>query len=145
MSQKNTSNKINVSQDFIERFKARTTKMDNGCLAWNGGKNIRLPDGGYITPRRAAYLIKHKEMPTREIKLACHTQSCVEPKHFLEGRAAKTGTKSHEERLSETDKALIAKLRRQKNPVPVKELAAKFKVSVGTIDRYDPTSNRDRF
>ena len=136
------SEKINVSQNFSDRFFERTTKMENGCLAWNGGKNIMLPSGGYITPRRAAYLIKNKQMPEREIKLICHTPCCVATIHFVLGRIAKSGAKAHENRLTEKDKAEISKARLLLPPLSVKSLALKYQVSIGTIDRYDPLSKR---
>lgn len=88
---KNDNQKITIPQSFADDFKSRCETMPNGCISYLGAHTVRIPVDAeiavrFVSPRRAAYLIKHKQMPTREVKLVCHTPTCVNPKHFIEGR-----------------------------------------------------------
>ena len=122
--------KPKIPQTFINDFKSRTETMSNGCSSYLGAHTVRLPVGldsdiRFVTPRRAAYLIEKRHFPTREIKLLCHTPTCVNPAHFLEGRERNT--------INPTviDVKLVKKIKSEK--ISQREIAKKYKLSRNTV------------
>lgn len=123
--------RLQIDKQFKRRFFSKTEKTKAGCVVWTGqSHNVRLPDGSYTTPRRAAYLIKHGVMPARELKLKCATETCVNWRHFTEGRASKSGKRRE---LDEAERAQIIKLHDKGKGRSKRSLAKEFKVSIGTI------------
>jgi hypothetical protein len=126
---KNNNQKITVPQSFNDDFKSRCETMPNGCISYLGAHTVRIPSGvatdaRFVSPRRAAYLIDKKQMPTREIKLVCHTPTCVNPEHFIEGRLRNTD-------LTVIDSKLIKKIKSEKSSQ--REIAKKYKLSRNTV------------
>lgn len=118
---------MNISHSFAEDFKSRCVKAPNGCLAYMGAHTVRLPsemiaDVEFVSPRRAAYLIEYKRHPAREVKLICHTPTCVNPAHFIEGR---------ERRVTNVviDAKLKQQIRSEAATTSQTKLAAKYGIS----------------
>lgn len=125
----NDNQKITVPQLFIENFKSRCEMMPNGCVSYLGAHTVRIPvdvatDTRFVSPRRAAYLIDKKQMPIREIKLVCHTPTCVNSEHFIEGRMRNTN-------LTVIDVKLTRKIKSEKTSQ--REIAKKYKLSRNTV------------
>lgn len=127
---KNDNRKITVPQSFGDNFKSRCATMPNGCISYIGAHTVRLPadldlEVRFVSPRRAAFLIENKQLPTNEIKLVCHTPTCVNPKHFIEGRARNMTAPTV------IDSKLVKKLKSEK--ISRREMAKKYKLSRNTV------------
>lgn len=122
-------NEINKAA-LKEKFDAHVASTDTDCRVWVGSKQIRVGEA-FLTPRRAAWLLKHGAMPEGEIKGKCMTKDCVYWKHLEEGSTRNSGAKVASERLSEKQ---IAEIKISNDSITA--LAEKYEVSVGTIHRY---------
>ena len=85
-----------IPASFIRRFRGRCRFVGDECLVYGGGRTVRLPIDldlvvEFVTPRRASYLIEHGRLPEREIGLNCGEATCVNPRHFVEGRTRRFG------------------------------------------------------
>ena len=123
---------IELPASFIKRFRARCRATGDGCLIYTGARTVRLPidvdlEVEFVTPRRANYLIEHRHLPSREIRLSCHTAGCVKPEHFVEGRRRRRGT-------TVMDEGIKSDIRRETGQ-SVHALARKYGVSRNTIRR----------
>ena len=124
---------INVPQSFADDFKSRCEAMPNGCQSYLGAHTVRLPvdvntDTRFVSPRRAAYLIEHKRLPTHEVKLICHTPTCVNPAHFIEGRLRNTANPTV------INTKLIQQIKSE--TISQREIAKKYKLSRNTIAKF---------
>ncbi len=125
----NTKKPYNLS--FRGRFLAKTEKSENGiCLLWTGANSIRH-DGGFVSPRQAAWIVEKGERAEAEIKLVCETENCVNIEHFELGAPRSSGRKTITEDLKNLIRFELAK----PNNIGVKKLATKFNVSAGTVSR----------
>lgn len=102
--------RLEIPVSFRRRFRERCFPADNGCLIYRGGSTVRLPaelgaDVEFVTPRRAAYIIEHAQVPDREVKLNCGTPGCVAVRHFAEGRLRRAGVSL----ITDDIRALVAR------------------------------------
>lgn len=116
-----------------QKFESHVSETDTDCRVWVGPKQLRVGDV-FLTPRRAAWFLKHGSMPAGEIKQKCMTKDCVYWRHLEEGAARNAGAKAAEERLDEKQIAEIVK--KSKGGATIPALADEYKVSVGTIHRH---------
>lgn len=125
---RNENYKEDYTRDLAVRFYNRT-RIAGDCLEYLGGHTVRLANGDFATPRRAAYLVEYGEIPIKEIRLICNNERCVEVAHFRLGRETKAGKRSAISR-----KRRNAILHAAQDMFETgKSLARKFGVSVGTI------------
>ena len=130
---KNETETIKIPQSFIDDFKSKCAQMPNGCISYLGAHTVRLQkdiEAGvrFLSPRRAAYLIEKKQMPTHEVKLICHTPTCVNPAHFIEGRLRNTANPTV------INTKLIQQIKSE--TISQREIAKKYKLSRNTIAKF---------
>lgn len=77
-----------LEPDDIQRFRAKTKPLDNGCVEWTGAKNSRgcgrfgLKGRTYFA-HRVAYAMSHGSCdPELLVDHKCHNTSCVNAEHL---------------------------------------------------------------
>lgn len=110
-----------------ERFEIKT-QTDGDCVIWTGGNSFKLDDGRTSTPRRASWLIKHSEIPSREVVVTCGHSKCVE--HLELGNETRAGASG----ISEAARAAALLALRQK--MSYSEITRRYGVGKTTLVKW---------
>lgn len=120
------------------RFDAQTEKLDNGCVVPRQPKHggpapgISIAAGDTVTYGRAAWLLKHGDLPLARLRRTCTTKGCVCADH-LEKVPPRFGYTARRVGLSKEERARARALYAQKTPLS--QIARELRVSIQTIDR----------
>lgn len=133
---KKRSGEFRVGGSVTERFERLVVKTETDCLVWLGSGSFSLGDGKFVTPRKAAWLIKFNELPAQDVKLKCTTKNCVAWQHLRLGRLADSGKHQVSEEIKQSIRA---------NPENLgpKLLAKKHQVGIGTVYRILEKTKKD--
>ncbi len=69
-----------------ERFQARLSRSNSGCVEWLGGKRFTI-NGRLFQMRRVSWLVATGEWPDPNVMMLarCRNTRCVAPEHLYEG------------------------------------------------------------